>query len=179
MSKSSYVPVRFVGGPMGGTSREFAGEPKPVWTPKDGGLGGTYRFEWDRGDDHVKLRSGVYTWDADTEAAPADGDAASALMEEIGPEKAAERLNSSGSSTLVQSGEGTDDRKSQETGDNASAKAADAEARAKERVAAQAEKKDAETSSGYDTDESGANTKRPTSSASKGSGSKPSSTTSK
>lgn len=175
MSKTSYVPVRFVGGPMGGTSREFAGEPKPLWTPKDGALNGSYRFEWDRGTDHAKLRSGVYTWDADTEAAPADGDAASALLEEVGPEKAAERLNSSGSSSLIQSGDASDDRKSQETGDNASAKAAQTEKKAaeKESVAAQAESKDADTSSGYDADESGANVKRPTSSASKGSSTKP------
>jgi hypothetical protein len=92
MSKSSYVPVRFVGGPLGGTSKDYAGEPKRVWTPKDGGLGGAYAFEWDRSEDGTKLRSGVYTWDTDTEAAPASGDAASALMDELGPEKAAQRL---------------------------------------------------------------------------------------
>lgn len=174
MSKTSYVPVRFVGGPMGGTDRQFAGEPKPSWTPKDGGLGGTYRFEWDRDSStHTKLRSGVYTWDADTEAAPADGDAASALIEEVGPEKAAERLNSSGSSAVVSSGEGTDDRKSQETGDNASAEAAKVEE--KQRVAAQAQAKGSGTSAGFDTDDKGANTKRPTGSASKGSSSRPAS----
>jgi hypothetical protein len=126
MSKSSYVPVRFVGGPLGGTSKDYAGEPKRVWTPKDGGLGGAYAFEWDRSEDGTKLRSGVYTWDTDTEAAPASGDAASALMDELGPEKAAQRLNASGSSAVIAPGaEGTDDRPSQETGDNASAKAAE------------------------------------------------------
>jgi hypothetical protein len=171
VSKSSYVPVRFVGGPMGGTDREFAGEPKKVWTPKEGGLNGTYRFEWDRKDGE-KLRSGVYTWDQDTEAAPADGDAASALLEELGPEKAAERLNASGSSTLVQSGEGSDDRKSQETGDNATAKMALAEEKAAGKSdqaakdsargrTAQADAKDSGTSAAFDQDKGGANTDNP------------------
>jgi hypothetical protein len=182
MSKSSYVPVRFVGGPMGGTTREYRGEPKPTWTPKDGALNGSYTFEWDREDGAgdakgAKLRSGVYTWDANAEAAPADGDAASALMEELGPDAAAERLNSSGSSAVLSSGEGTDDRKNQETGDNASAQASKAEDKAKDKVAAQADAKDSGTSSGYDADESGANTKRPTSSASKGASTKPSTST--
>jgi hypothetical protein len=184
MSKSSYTPVRFVGGPMGGTSREFAGEPKRTWTPKDGGLNGSYTFEWDRTDGE-RLRSGVYTWRQDPDAPPADGDAASALIEEIGPEKAAERLNSSGSSTLVQSGEGSDDRKSQDTGDNASANLARQEEKAagkSDKAAqdsadgrvAQATEKDSKTSAAFDRDESGANTRRPTSSASKGSSTKPS-----
>jgi hypothetical protein len=126
MSKSSYTPVRFVGGPMGGTTKDYAGEPKRSWTPKEGGLGGAYAFEWDRSEDGEKLRSGVYTWNADAQAAPTDGDAASALIEQVGPDEAAERLNSSGSSAVIAPGaQGTDDRKSQETGDNASAKLAD------------------------------------------------------
>jgi hypothetical protein len=186
MSKTSHVPVRFVGGPMGGTTKDYLGEPKKAWAPKEGGLGGSYAFEWDRDGDGAKLRSGVYTWDHNADAAPADGDAASALMEELGPEKAAERLNDSGSSAIISSGEGTDDRKSQETGDNASAKVALAEEKAagKSEKAAQdsadgrveqAQLKDSKTSSAYDRDESGANTKRPTSSASKGSSTSPSS----
>jgi len=164
MSKTSYVPVRFKGGPLGGTTKEYAGEPKRVWQPKDGALNGAYSFEWDRdGEGGPKLRSGVYTWDASAEAAPADGDAASALIEEVGPEKAAERLNSSGSSAVVSSGEGTDDRKSQATGDNASAEAAKAEDKAKEREAAQAQAqaKGSGTSAGFDTDDKGANTVAP------------------
>jgi hypothetical protein len=172
MSKTSYVPVRFVGGPMGGTDRDFAGEPKKVWTPKEGGLNGSYRFEWDRDNDGTKLRSGVYTWDQDAEAAPADGDAASALIESVGPEEAAKRLNDSGSSAVVSSGEGSDDRKSQATGDNASAdlarkeekaagksdKAADDSADAR---VAQAQAKDSGTSAAFDTDKGGANTVAP------------------
>ena len=172
MSKSSYVPVRFVGGPMGGTAKEFAGEPKREWTPKEGGLNGTYSFEWDRDNAGVKLRSGVYTWRHDANAAPADGDAASALIEEVGPEKAAERLNRTGSSTLIASGEGTDDRKSQATGDNASENLARAEEKAagKSDKAAQdsadarvtqAQEKDSGTSAAFDTDGGGANTKAP------------------
>lgn len=187
MSKSSYVPVRFEGGPMGGTSREFAGEPKRVWTPKEGGLNGAYTFEWDRADSGTKLRSGVYTWRHDSGAAPADGDAASALIEEVGPEKAAERLNSSGSSAITGSAtQAGDDRRSQETGDNASRNVARAEEKAagKSDKAAQdsadqrvnqADEKDSGTSSAFDPDESGASTARPTSSASKGSSSTPSS----
>jgi hypothetical protein len=186
MSKTSYVPVRFVGGPMGGTSREFAGEPKRSWTPKKGGLNGAYAFEWDRDNGGEKLRSGVYTWTQDVDAAPADGDAASALIEQVGPEKAAQRLNASGSSSVITSGEGTDDRKSQETGDNASARVALAEEKAagkSDKAAqdsadarvAQAGEKDSKTSAAYDPDESGANTRRPTSSASKGSSSNPTS----
>lgn len=175
MSKTSYVPVRFIGGPMGGTTKDYRGEPPKTWIPKDGALNGSYSFEWDRGGDGgSELRSGVYTWTTNAEAAPADGDAASALMAELGPDLAAERLNSSGSSAVFSSGEGTDDRKSQATGDNASAEAAKAEDKAKEKVAAQAEAKDSGTSSGFDKDESGANTRRPTSSASKGSSTKPS-----
>src|SRR3954470_24681120 len=125
MSTTSYTPVRFVGGPMGGTTRDYAGEPKRLWTPKEGALAGAYAFEWDRDSDGAKLRSGVYTWSADGDTAPADGDAASALMDELGPEKAAERMNESGSTAVIASGEGSDDRSSQETGDNASAKLAD------------------------------------------------------
>jgi hypothetical protein len=157
MSKSSYVPVRFVGGPMGGTSRDFAGEPKKEWTPKAGG--GTYSFEWDRDSESgEKVRSGVYTW-ADGEGVPTDGDSASALIEEVGPDAAAQRLNASGSSTLISSGEGSDDRKSQATGDNASANLA--------RQEEQAKAKGSGTSAAYEKDKDGANTVRPGDTASK------------
>lgn len=105
MSTSSYVPVRFVGGPKGGTTGQFAGEPKREWTPKRGG--GTYSFEWDRDGDGAKLRSGVYTW-TEGEGTPADGDAASAALEQDGPEKAAARLNASGSTTVASSGTAPD-----------------------------------------------------------------------
>lgn len=87
MSTSSYVPVRFTGGPKGGTSGQFAGEPKREWTPKRGG--GTYSFEWDRGSDGTKLRSGVYTW-SEGDGAPTDGDGASAALEQAGPEQPAQ-----------------------------------------------------------------------------------------
>lgn len=118
MSQSSYVPVRFVGGPKGGTSGDFAGEPKPEWTPKRGG--GTYAFEWDRDDDGGKLRSGCYTWN-EGEGAPADGDAASALMDKVGPEKAAQTLNASGSSTVIAPAQAPQDGPADVSGDKASA----------------------------------------------------------
>lgn len=98
MSTTSYTPVMFVGGPKGGTSAEFAGEPKSPWTPKRGD-GGHYTFEWDRDDDGVKVRSGVYTWQAG-EGAPQDGDGASALLAEVGPDEARDKLNASGSTTV-------------------------------------------------------------------------------
>lgn len=119
MSQSSYTPVRFVGGPKGGTDAQYAGEPKSPWVPKRGD-GGHYLFEWDRDDDGVKVRSGVYTWQAG-EGVPTDGDAASALIEKVGPEKAAEKLNASGSSTLVQPAHAPEDGPKDASGDKSSA----------------------------------------------------------
>jgi len=175
MSKTSYTPVRFEGGPLGGTTKDYLGEPKRTWTPKEGGLGGAYHFEWDREDGGAKLRSGTYTWDADADVAPTDGDSASALMDELGPEEAAKRLNDSASSAVVSSAEGSDDRRSQATGDNASAELAKSEEKAKEREAAQAQAKGSKTSAGYDDDDSGANTVAPKGSSSGTSARKPAS----
>lgn len=82
MSKSSYVTVRFVGGPRSGEStEEFRGEPPRHFAPK--GTLGTYRLEWDRDDNGARLRSGVYHWQepaGDGLAEPRDGDEASALL---------------------------------------------------------------------------------------------------
>jgi hypothetical protein len=81
MSKSSYTPVSFKGGPRDGESVEIAGEPRR--TLGHPGSAGHYSFEFDR-EDGLRKRSGRYTWSAakgDDLAEPTDGDTASALLD--------------------------------------------------------------------------------------------------
>jgi hypothetical protein len=75
VSKTSYVDVHFVGGPMGGQHHTFRGEPDHQRVEH----GGTYKL--------VKLddrQHAQYQWTADNEGtdhAPRDGDEASAMLE--------------------------------------------------------------------------------------------------
>jgi hypothetical protein len=83
LSKTSYVTVRFDGGPRAGEKRELAGEPRRRFgagtsTP------GHYEWRWDRDDNGVRQRSGVYVWrgaTGDDLVEPKTGDEASALLE--------------------------------------------------------------------------------------------------
>jgi hypothetical protein len=90
LSKSSYVPVRFDGGPRAGEKAELAGEPRRRFAVS--GALGHYAFAWDRDGDGVRQRSGVYTWrpaDGEGLVEPTTGDEASALMEKAKGTKAA------------------------------------------------------------------------------------------
>jgi hypothetical protein len=81
LSKSSHVPVRFDGGPRSGQSTELAGEPPRLLAVRE--RPGHYALAWDRDDNGVRLRSGVYTWKAasgDDLVEPTSGDEASALL---------------------------------------------------------------------------------------------------
>jgi hypothetical protein len=99
VSKTSYVAVRFDGGPRAGEESNTRGEPPRVLNVKD--HRGHYAMEWDRDDDGAKLRSATYTWSEADEADPVeprDGDEASALLDaaESSAQGAAERKPAAG-----------------------------------------------------------------------------------
>lgn len=79
MSSTSYVDVRHEGGPLGGQTLRYAGEP----SLRRSGEGGVYVRERQRGDQGQPLRAYVYRWEPASEQVAQvaqDGDQASAML---------------------------------------------------------------------------------------------------